>query len=160
MIKNFFLVLGSIDKKFNIKFIFLNLIYILNFFAQSIYILSIAPIVSYVVSEDKNQVSKLMERILDYGYIFFDNEIVIYFVFFIISSLFANTFLIVLNYINFSFNQNLLSKTRIKLFSKYSNSDYLFINSNNLSFYNTIIFQQVDRLVNNVFGSLNLILQF
>ena len=159
MYKNFFLIFKNVDKKFEIKFIFLNLIYILNSFVQSIYILSIAPIISYIVLENKNQTSQFMQKIVDFGYKYFDNEIVIYFVFFIISSLIANSFVIILNFINFSFNQNLLSKIRKKLFSKYLNSDYLYINSQNLSFYNTIIFQQVDRLVSNVFGSLNLIIQ-
>ena len=159
MYKNFFLIFKNVDKKFEIKFIFLNLIYILNSFIQSIYILSIAPIISYIVLENKNQTSQFMQKIVDFGYKYFDNEIVIYFVFFIISSLIANSFVIILNFINFSFNQNLLSKIRKKLFSKYLNSDYLYINSQNLSFYNTIIFQQVDRLVSNVFGSLNLIIQ-
>ena len=67
--------------------------------------------------------------------------------------------LIFLNFVNFSFNQNLLSNVRKKLFLNYANSNYLDISANNLSFYNTIIFQQVDRLVNNVFGSLILIIQ-
>ena len=67
--------------------------------------------------------------------------------------------MIFLNFVNFSFNQNLLSNVRKKLFLNYANSNYLDISANNLSFYNTIIFQQVDRLVNNVFGSLILIIQ-
>jgi ATP-binding cassette subfamily C protein len=68
-------------------------------------------------------------------------------------------FIIILNFFNFSFNQVFLSQLRKKLFLIYSNSNYLFINSNNLSYYNTIIFQQVDRFVNNVLGSINLVLQ-
>ena len=159
MFKNFFLILSTVDSKFKIKFLLLNLTYILNSFFQSIYIISIAPIASYVISEDKNQVSKYTQKIIDFGNIFFDDVIIIFFVFFISMSLVANIFLIFLNFINFSFNQNLLSNIRKKLFFNYANSSYLSISSNNLSFYNTIIFQQVDRLVNNVFGSLILVIQ-
>lgn len=159
MIKNFFLIFNGVDNKFKIKFLLLNIIYILNSVVQSIYIISIAPIISYVISEDKNDVSKYTQKIIDFGNKFFDDLIIIFFVFFIISSLVANFFLIFLNFVNFTFNQNLLSKVRKKLFLNYADSNYLFISSNNMSFYNTIIFQQVDRLVNNVFGSLILIIQ-
>lgn len=159
MYKNFYLIFKNIDKKFEIKLIFLNLIYILNSLVQSIYILSIVPIISYIISNNKNQVSQFSQRIIDFGRNFFDDEIVIYIVFFIASSVIANLFVIILNFINFSFNQALLSSIRKKLFHKYLNSDYLYIKSENLSYFNTTIFQQVDRLVNNVFGSLNLIIQ-
>ena len=154
MFKNFFLIFECVDRKFKIKFFLLNLIYILNSFIQSIYIISIAPIISYVISEDKNYSSKYTQKLIDFGSKFFDEVIVIFFAFFIISSLLANFSLIFLNFVNFSFNQNLLSNVRKKLFLNYANSNYLDISANNLSFYNTIIFQQVDRLVNNVFGSL------
>jgi ATP-binding cassette subfamily B protein len=159
MIKNFFSIFEGVDNKFKIKFLLLNLLYILNSVVQSIYIISIAPIISYVISEDKNNVSKYTQKIIDFGSNFFNDVIVIFFVFFIISSLVANFFLIFLNFVNFTFNQNLLSNVRKKLFLIYANSNYLYISSNNISFYNTIIFQQVDRLVNNVFGSLILIIQ-
>lgn len=159
MIKNFFLIFNGIDSKFKIKFLLLNIIYILNSVVQSIYIISIAPIISYVITDDKNDASKYTQKIIDFGSKFFDDLIVIFFVFFIISSLVANFFLIFLNFVNFTFNQNLLSRVRKKLFLNYADSNYLFISSNNISFYNTIIFQQVDRLVNNVFGSLILIIQ-
>jgi len=159
MIKNFFLIFNGVDNKFKIKFLLLNLIYILNSVVQSIYIISIAPIISYAITADKNDVSKYTQKIIDFGSNFFNDVIVIFFVFFIVSSLVANFFLIFLNFVNFTLNQNLLSRVRKKLFLNYANSNYLFITSNNISFYNTIIFPQVDRLVNNVFGSLILIIQ-
>ena len=94
MFKNFFLILECVDRKFKIKFFLLNLIYILNSFIQSIYIISIAPIISYVISEDKNYSSKYTQKLIDFGSKFFDEVIVIFFVFFIISSLLANFSLI------------------------------------------------------------------
>jgi ABC-type multidrug transport system fused ATPase/permease subunit len=159
MIKFFSLLWNYVDKNFYLKIIFLNLMYFINSLVQLVYILSVVPIISFITSTNSQTFSKFTNKILIFGKIFFDSEILIFFLFFIFSSLIANMFIIILNFFNFSFNQVFLSKLRKKLFLIYSNSNYLFINSNNLSYYNTIIFQQVDRFVNNVLGSINLILQ-
>ena len=159
MIKTFFLLCKHVDKYFYLKIIFLNFLYIINSFIQIIYVLSIAPIISFITSANSEIFSKFIDKILTIGNLFFDSKIIIFFIFFVFCSLVANIFVIILNFLNFSFNQSLLSNFRKKLFLTYANSDYLFISSNNLSFYNMIIFQQVDRLVNNILGSVNLILQ-
>lgn len=159
MIKTFFLLCKHVDKYFYLKILCLNFLYIINSFIQIIYVLSIAPIISFITSANSEIFSKFIDKILTFGNLFFDSKIIIFFIFFVFCSLVANIFVIILNFLNFSFNQSLLSNFRKKLFLTYANSDYLFISSNNLSFYNMIIFQQVDRLVNNVLGSVNLILQ-
>lgn len=159
MIKFFSLLWNYVDKNFYLKIIFLNLMYFINSLVQLVYILSVVPIISFITSTNSQTFSKFTNKILIFGKIFFDSEIFIFFLFFIFSSLIANMFIIILNFFNFSFNQVFLSQLRKKLFLIYSNSNYLFINSNNLSYYNTIIFQQVDRFVNNVLGSINLVLQ-
>ena len=159
MIKFFSLLWNYIDKNFYLKMIFLNLMYFINSLVQLVYVLSVVPIISFITSTNSQTFSKFTDKILIFGRIFLDSEILIFFLFFIFSSLIANIFIIILNFFNFSFNQFFLSKLRKKLFLIYSNSNYLFINSNNLSYYNTIIFQQVDRFVNNVLGSINLVLQ-
>ena len=159
MIKFFSLLWNYVDKNFYLKIIFLNLMYFINSLVQLVYVLSVVPIISFITSTNSQTFSKFTNKILIFGKNFFDSEILIFFLFFIFSSLIANMFIIILNFFNFSFNQVFLSQLRKKLFLIYSNSNYLFINSNNLSYYNTIIFQQVDRFVNNVLGSINLVLQ-
>lgn len=159
MIKNFLVTCKTADKNFIKHFISLNIIYVINSFVQLAYVLSVIPIISFVTATEMQISSKFSNQILKIGNFFFDNDFLIFSIFFIFISLFANGFMIIINFLNFSFTQNLQSNLRKKIFFTYMNSDYLFINSNNLSFYNIIIFQQVDRLVNNVVGSINLILQ-
>ena len=91
-LKIFFLIFECVDRKFKIKFFLLNLIYILNSFIQSIYIISIAPIISYVISEDKNYSSKYTQKLIDFGSKFFDEVIVIFFAF-LLFLLYLQTFL-------------------------------------------------------------------
>ena len=130
MIKFLSLLWNYVDKNFYLKIIFLNLMYFINSLVQLVYVLSVVPIISFITSTNSQTFSKFTNKILIFGKIFFESEIFIFFLFFIFSSLIANIFIIILNYFNYSFNQVFLSQLRKKLFLIYSNSDYLFINSN------------------------------
>jgi ABC-type transport system involved in cytochrome bd biosynthesis fused ATPase/permease subunit len=85
----------------------------------------------------------------------------IYLLAFVFISLLANLCMIISNYISFNFTYNLLTNLRAFFFLNYCKKKYLDIISKNLSFYSINIFQQIDRVVMNIIGSINnLCLQF
>ena len=122
---------------------------------QLLYIFSIVPVISILTGVNSVSNNFLFEFILTIGKYFHSDEKIIYFVFFVFLAVVANLSVIICNYFNYSFNANLLHQTRKKLFHHFSNKDFLSLSSKNLSYYNSILFQQTDRFANNLIGSIN-----
>jgi len=161
MLKKLIFICLRTDKAFLPKIILLNIIFIINSIIQLIYVSSIYPVVNALTGGPdlfKGNLS-FIKDLLIYLNINTNDPIFLSILTFVIVSIVANLSLILTNYINYSFSNNLLTSFRIYLFSNYCDRSYLDIISNNLSFYNTNLLQQIDRVVMNTLGSINNISQ-
>jgi len=161
MLKKLVFICLRADKTFLPKIILLNIFFIINSIIQVIYVSSIYPVVNALTGGPdlfKGNLS-FIKDLLIYLNINTNDPIFLSILTFVIVSIIANLSLIFTNYINYSFSNNLLTSFRIYLFSNYCDRSYLDIISNNLSFYNTNLLQQIDRVVMNTLGSTNNISQ-
>ena len=161
MLKKLFFICLRTDKTFLPKIILLNVLFIINSIIQLIYVSSIYPVVNALTGGPdlfKGNLS-FIKDLLIYLNINTNDPIFLSILTFVIISIIANLSLILTNYVNYSFSNNLLTSFRIYLFSNYCDRSYLDIISNNLSFYNTNLLQQIDRVVMNTLGSINNISQ-
>ncbi len=161
MLKKLFFICLRTDKTFLPKIIVLNVLFIINSIIQLIYVSSIYPVVNALTGGPdlfKGNLS-FIKDLLIYLNINTNDPIFLSILTFVIISIIANLSLILTNYVNYSFSNNLLTSFRIYLFSNYCDRSYLDIISNNLSFYNTNLLQQIDRVVMNTLGSINNISQ-
>ena len=160
MLGNLIKILLVFNKKYIFRLIFINIFFIINALVQLLYIASIYPLIGLII----NQQSYNFEKSYYFNYFIshFNLEPTkIYLLFFVLISLVANLCTIISNYINYNFTYSLLTNLRIFFFYNYSKKNYLDIISKNLSFYSITIFQQLDRVVMNIIGSINnLCLQF
>ena len=161
MLKKLVFICLRIDKTFLPKIILLNILFIINSIIQLIYVSSIYPVVNALTGGPDLFEGNLsfIKDLLIYLNINTNDPIFLSILTFVIVSIVANLSLILTNYINYSFSNNLLTSFRIYLFSNYCDRSYLDIISNNLSFYNTNLLQQIDRVVMNTLGSINNISQ-
>ena len=161
MLKKLVFICLRIDKTFLPKIILLNILFIINSIIQLIYVSSIYPVVNALTGGPDLFEGNLsfIKDLLIYLNINTNDPIFLSILTFVIVSIVANLSLILTNYINYSFSNNLLTSFRIYLFSNYCDRSYLDIISNNLSFYNTNLLQQIDRVVMNTLGSTNNISQ-
>jgi ATP-binding cassette, subfamily B, bacterial PglK len=161
MLKKLVFICLRADKTFLPKIILLNILFIINSIIQLIYVSSIYPVVNALTGGPDLFEGNLsfIKDLLIYLNINTNDPIFLSILTFVIVSIVANLSLILTNYINYSFSNNLLTSFRIYLFSNYCDRSYLDIISNNLSFYNTNLLQQIDRVVMNTLGSINNISQ-
>jgi ATP-binding cassette, subfamily B, bacterial PglK len=161
MLKKLVFICLRSEKAFIFKIIMLNVLFIINSIIQLIYVSSIYPVVNSLTGGPNLFEGNLsfIKNILININIDINDPIILAILTFVAVSIVANLSLILTNYINFSFSNNLLTSFRVYLFSNYCNRSYLDIISNNLSFYNTNLLQQIDRVVMNTLGSINNISQ-
>ena len=154
-------ILSKFDNKILLKFFLLNIFFLINSFIQLCYVVSIFPVVNSFVGGDSKYlenislIKKFFEITNQYNIEHTSATILL----FALISLVANFSLIVNNYISFTFTNNILSKSRNYFYGNYLKKNYLDLTSKNLSFYNTNLIQQLDRVIMNVLGSINNILQ-
>lgn len=160
MFSNLIKVLLLLNKKYIFRLISINIFFIINALVQLLYIASVYPLISLMTNQQSYNLTKF--DYLNYFTSHFNLEPTkVYLLIFLIISLVANLCIIISNYINYSFTYNLLTNLRTFFFYNYSKKNYLDITSKNLSFYSITIFQQLDRVVMNIIGSINnLCLQF
>jgi len=154
MFKNLIKILIVFKNKYIYRLIFINIFFILNAFLQLLYIASIYPLITLILNKQDVSLSKINYLTQIIASIPLE-PFKIYLLAFVVISLLANLSMIYSNYLNFNFTYNLLTSLRSFFFCNYSKKDYLDIISKNLSFYTTNIFQQLDRVVMNVIGSIN-----
>jgi ABC-type bacteriocin/lantibiotic exporter with double-glycine peptidase domain len=154
MFKNLIKILLVFKNKYIYGLIFINIFFILNAFLQLLYIASIYPIIALILNKQDGSLSKINYLTQIIASIPLE-PFKIYLLAFVVISFLANLSMIYSNYLNFNFTYNLLTSLRSFFFCNYSKKDYLDIISKNLSFYTTNIFQQLDRVVMNVIGSIN-----
>jgi ABC-type transport system involved in cytochrome bd biosynthesis fused ATPase/permease subunit len=154
MFNNLIEILSVFKSKYIYRLIFINIFFIINAFMQLLYVVSIYPLITLILNQQDVSLNKI--NYLNYIINFFPlDPFKVYLLAFAVISLLANLSMIYSNYISFNFTYNLLTNLRIFFFYNYSKKNYLEIISKNLSFYSINIFQQLDRVVMNVIGSLN-----
>ena len=154
MFKNLIKILIVFKNKYIYRLIFINIFFILNAFLQLLYIASIYPLITLILNKQDVSLSKINYLTQIIASIPLE-PFKIYLLAFVVISLLANLSMIYSNYLNFNFTYNLLTSLRSFFFCNYSKKDYLEIISKHLSFYTTNNFQQLDRVVMNVIGSIN-----
>lgn len=154
MFNNLIEILSVFKNKYIYRLIFINIFFIINAFIQLVYVVSIYPLITLILNQQDLSLNKInyLNDILNFVPL---DPFKFYLLAFAVISLLANLSMIYSNYISFNFTYNLLTNLRVFFFYNYSKKNYLEIISKNLSFYSTNIFQQLDRVVMNVIGSLN-----
>jgi len=154
MLNNLIEILSVFKNKYIYRLIFINIFFIINAFIQLVYVVSIYPLITLILNQQDVSLNKInyLNHILNF---FPSDPFKVYSLAFAVISLLANLSMIYSNYISFNFTYNLLTNLRVFFFYNYSKKSYLEMISKNLSFYSTNIFQQLDRVVMNVIGSLN-----
>jgi ABC-type multidrug transport system fused ATPase/permease subunit len=154
MFNNLIEILSVFKNKYIYRLIFINIFFIINAFIQLVYVVSIYPLITLILNQQDLSLNKInyLNQILNFVPL---DPFKFYLLAFAVISLLANLSMIYSNYISFNFTYNLLTNLRVFFFYNYSKKNYLEIISKNLSFYSTNIFQQLDRVVMNVIGSLN-----
>lgn len=156
MIKQIFIFLNNLNRKYAKYFIFINIFFIVNALFQMLFVLSFILLVTIFTNPEvivSNKYFIYFNKKLD----FFGNiqpEILIS-IFFIVVVMISNISTIISNYIKFTFSNIVMTKSRVMLFDLYLRQNFFKILNNNTAYYTNTILSLTERVSMQIIGCVN-----